>query len=59
VADMQSLGEMHEKKGRKDVEIQPQTQVDDKNNTIDVVLVVVDPKKMQQKPPPPPPPGKK
>jgi outer membrane protein insertion porin family len=59
VADMQSLGEMHEKKGRKDLEIQPQTQVDDKNNTIDVVLVVVDPKKMQQKPPPPPPPGKK
>ncbi len=59
VADMQSLGEMHEKKGRKEVEIQPQTQVDDKNNTIDVVLVVVDPKKMQLKPPPPPPPGKK
>ena len=55
VADMQAIGEMHEKKGRKDVEIQPQTQVDDKNNTIDVVLVVVDPKKMQQKPPPPPP----
>ena len=55
VADMQAIGDMHEKKGRKDVEIQPQTQVDDKNNTIDVVLVVVDPKKMQQKPPPPPP----
>lgn len=60
VADMQAIGEMHEKKGRKDIEIQPQTQVDDKNNTIDVVLQVVDPKKMQQKaPPPPPPPGKK
>jgi outer membrane protein assembly factor BamA len=55
VADMQAIGDMHEKKGRKDVEIQPQTQVDDKNNTIDVVLVVVDPKKLQQKPPPPPP----
>jgi outer membrane protein assembly factor BamA len=58
VADMQAIGDMHEKKGRKDVEIQPQTQVDDKNNTIDVVLQVVDPKKMQQKPPPPPPPKK-
>jgi outer membrane protein assembly factor BamA len=55
VADMQKIGEMHEKKGRKDVEIQPQTQVDDKNNTIDVVLVVIDPKKAQLKPPPPPP----
>lgn len=55
VADMQAIGDLHEKKGRKDVEIQPQTQVDDKNNTIDVVLVVVDPKKTQQKPPPPPP----
>ena len=55
VADMQSIGEMHDKKGRKDIEIQPQTQVDDKNNTIDVILVVVDPKKVQQKPPPPPP----
>jgi outer membrane protein assembly factor BamA len=59
VADMQSIGDMHDKKGRKDIEIQPQTQVDDKNNTIDVVLVVVDPKKTQLKAPPPPPPGKK
>lgn len=59
VADMQAIGEMHEKKGRKDIEIQPQTQLDDKNNTIDVVLQVVDPKKMQLKAPPPPPPGKK
>jgi outer membrane protein assembly factor BamA len=57
VADMQKIGEMHEKKGRKDIEVQPQTQLDDKNNTIDVVLVVVDPKKKQ--PPPPPPPSKK
>ncbi len=59
VADMQKIGEMHEKKGRKDLEVQPQTQLDDKNNTIDVVLVVVDPKKAKQQPPPPPPPGKK
>ncbi len=59
VADMQKIGEMHDKKGRKDLEVQPQTQLDDKNNTIDVVLVVVDPKKAKQQPPPPPPPGKK
>lgn len=59
VADMQKIGEMHDKKGRKDLEVQPQTQVDDKNNTVDVVLVVVDPKKAKQQPPPPPPPNKK
>ena len=58
VSDMQSISDLHEKKGRKDVEVQPMTQVDDKNNTIDVVLKVVDPKKTQQKPPPPPPPKK-
>ncbi len=59
VADMQKIGDMHEKKGRKDLEIQPDTKVDDKNNTVDVVLKIVDPKKVSQQAPPPPPPNKK
>ncbi|HEY1954696.1 MAG TPA: POTRA domain-containing protein [Polyangiaceae bacterium] len=57
VADIQKIADMHEKKGRKDLVVQPQTQLDDKNDTVDVVLVIVDPKK--QKPPAPPPPPKK
>lgn len=57
VADIQKVNELHDKKGRKDLEVRPDTQVDPKNNTVDVVLVVIDPKKI--KPPPPPPAQKK
>lgn len=59
VADMQKIADMHEKKGRKDLVVQPQTQLDDKNDTVDVVLVVIDPKKVKPAPPAPPPPAKK
>ncbi len=55
VADLQKIAELHEKKGRKDLVVQPQVQPDDKNDTVDVVLMVIDPKKAKQAPPPPPP----
>lgn len=55
VSDLKKIGEMHEKKNRADLIVEPQTQVDEKNNTVDVVLVVVDPKKAKPTPPPPPP----
>jgi outer membrane protein assembly factor BamA len=58
MADLKKIGELHEKKNRADLVIEPQTQLDDKNNTVDVVLVVVDPKKVQQQQPPPAPPKK-
>ena len=57
VSDLKKIEELHEKKGRKDVAVQPQTTLDDKNDTVDVVLVVVDPKKAKKAPPPPPPPA--
>ena len=57
-ADMHKLAELDEKRGRKDLLIQPDTHIDDKNNTVDVVLHVVDPKKVQAAPPPPPKPTK-
>ena len=59
VADMQKIAEMHEKKGRKDLVVQPETQLDDKNDTVDIILHVVDPKKVKPAPPPPPPAKKK
>jgi outer membrane protein insertion porin family len=55
LADIQKIGELHDKANRKDLQVQPQTQPDDKNNTVDVVLFVIDPKKVKQAPPPPPP----
>jgi outer membrane protein assembly factor BamA len=55
VADLQKIAELHEKKGRKDLVVQPQTQLDDKNDTVDVVLMVIDPKKAKPAPPAPPP----
>ena len=57
-ADMHKIAELDEKRGRKDLQIQPDTHIDDKNNTVDVVLHVVDPKKVQAAPPPPPKPKK-
>jgi outer membrane protein insertion porin family len=59
LADIQKIGEIHDKKGRKDLQVQPQTQVDDKNNTVDVILMIIDPAKLKQSPPPPPPANKK
>ena len=56
VEDMQKIAAMHEKKGRKDLVVQPQTQLDDKNDTVDVVLQVIDPKKAKPPAPPPAPP---
>jgi outer membrane protein insertion porin family len=53
LADLQKINDLHQKQNKKDLQIQPKTDVDDKNNTVDVVLVIVDPKK--QAPPPPPP----
>jgi outer membrane protein insertion porin family len=58
LADMTKISELHEKHGRKDLQVQPQTQADDKNSTVDIVLMVIDPKKVKA-PPPPPPPAKK
>ncbi len=54
VSDIQKINDLHEKKGRKDLVVQPETQVDDAQNKIDVILVVVDPKKAKLTPPPPP-----
>jgi len=54
LTDITKINELDEKQGRKDLQVQPQTQADDKNNTVDIILLVVDPKKV--KPPPPPPP---
>lgn len=55
VADLKKISELHEKKKRTDLVVEPQTQLDDKNNTVDVVLVVIDPKKQKLTPPPAPP----
>ncbi len=57
-ADMLKIDELHAKQGRQDLKLEPQTQADEKNNTVDIVLLVVDPKKIKA-PPPPPPPTKK
>ncbi len=59
LADMTKVSEVNDKQGHKDLQVQPQTQADDKNNTVDVIIVVVDPKKTKAAPPPPPPPNKK
>ena len=55
VADIQKIGDVNDSHGHKDFQVQPQTEVDDKNNTVDVTLVVIDPKKATQTAPPPPP----
>lgn len=56
VHDLQAIAAMHAKTGHKDLVVQPETQPDDKNNTVDVILHVLDPKKAAKAPPPPPPP---
>ncbi len=55
IADLKKIADMHEKKNRADLIVEPQTQLDEKASTVDVILAVIDPKKAKQQTPPPPP----
>jgi outer membrane protein insertion porin family len=58
VDDLQKIADMHQKKGRADLVVQPQTQLDDKNDTVDIVFQITDPKKATAGKAAPPPPKK-